>query len=174
MATSYLSLPPVTQDLWPVLRDRLKTTAMTGLWGGANRSYFRDDPKVDPKAPYGYPAPEAAEGVRWARSVIVPVLPAGGIRWEPGLPVRLRFLHRVDVNVVRSSAFAARTAELVQHEGARLLHEFEPVLVSTQIMLVGPVQLEEWWSGTLLKDPDVTGTGFLSSSYLVDCASAAD
>ena len=63
---------------------------------------------------------------------------------------------------------------MIQRAGARLLHEFDPVLVSNQIMVVGSVQLDEWWLGTLLKDPDQTGTEFMSSSYFVDVGSASD
>lgn len=165
MPSSRMFLPPVTQDLWPVLRDRIATAAMGTILGGTGRVHVEGD----------YSGAPAGEVERWGRAVVVPVLPVGGIRFEEGLPVRLRFLVRTDFNDVAASGYnPSRSAELAQREAARQLANWEPVLVSTQIMALSPVILDEMWQPRVLYDPDVTGTVFLSSSYLVDVASAAD
>lgn len=167
MPQSSMFIPPVTQDLWPVLRDRIATAAMATILGGTGRVYVEGD----------YSGAPAGEAIPWGRAVIVPVLPAGGIRWEPGLPTTLRFLVRTDFNDYVAPGYnPSRSAELAQREAARRLENWTPgsALVSTQVMVTGDVRLDEVWQSRVLHDPDVTGTVFVSSSYLVDVASAAD
>lgn len=167
MPSSKLHLPPVTQDLWPVLRDRGATATMSTILGGANRMFVEGDY-------LGQPWAESQPG---GRGVIVPVLPVQGIRWVPGLPMTLRFLFRTDFNNYVAVGYnPSRSAELAQREFARRMENWDPgaVLVSTQIMVTSEVRLDEVWQPRVLSDPDVTGTVFLSSGWLVDVASAAD
>jgi hypothetical protein len=171
MPTSRLFVPPVTQDLWPVLRDRVATATMATILGGTGRVFVEGD----------YSGTPDLESKPWGRSVIVPVLPVGGIRWIPGLPTMQRFLFRTDFNNIeygglKASVWASRSAALAQREAARRLEGWDPgeVLISTQVMVASRVRLDEVWQPRVLFDPDATGTVFLSSSWLVDTASAAD
>ncbi len=167
MPASRMQVPPVTQDLWPVLRDRIATATMTTILGGAGRVYIEGDY-------VGQPWAEADPG---GRAVIVPVLPVGGVRFVSGLPMLLRFLVRVDMNDYRSTGYnPSRSAELAEREAARRLEGWDPgaVLVSTQVMVASRVRLDEVWTPRVLSDPDTTGTVFLSSGWLLDVASAAD
>ncbi len=159
-------LPPVTQDLWPVLRDRIATDTMATILFGPNRVFVEGDYVGQP-----------TELGKWGRAVIVPVLPVQGIRWSPGVPTTLRFLVRTDFNNhVEPGYNVSRSAELAQREAARQLENWNPgsVLVSTQVMVVGEVRMDEVWQSRVLWDPDVTGTVFISSGWLIDVASAAD
>lgn len=171
MPTSRLFLPPVTQDLWPVIRDRASTSTMATILGGTGRMYVEGE----------YDAPPDAETKDWARGVIVPVLPVQGIRWTPEVPITLRWLFRVDLNNIdyggiKAAVWASRKGQLAQREAARQWEEWNAssVLVSNQIMVVGEVRMDEVWQPRVLFDPERTGTVFLSSSWLVDVASASD
>lgn len=169
--SSRMFLPPVTQDLWPVLRDRVSTATMATILGGTGRVYVEGD----------YTGTPAGESTAWGRGVIVPVLPVQGIRFEPLLPTTLRFLFRTDFNNIPfggfpASVWASRKAELAQREAARQWQNWDgsAALVSNQIMFAGAPRIDEGWQPRVLWDPDRTGTVFLSSSWLVDVASAAD
>ena len=108
--------------------------------------------------------------------MIVPVVPLTRT-FIPGLPTPLRFLVRTDFNDYAAAGYnPSRSAELAQREAARRLQDWEPgtVLVSTQVMVASRVRMDEVWQPRVLHDPDVTGTVFLSSSWLLDVASSAD
>lgn len=171
MATSRMFIPPVTQDLWPVLRDRVATAAMNTILGGSGRVFVEGD----------YSGTPAGEATAWGRGVIVPVLLPQGVQFEQGLPTTLRWLFRTDFNNIEfggfpASVWASRKAELAQREAARQWMNWDgsAALASTQVMLAGPPRLDESWQPRVLWDPDRSGTVFMSSSWLVDVASAAD
>jgi hypothetical protein len=165
MPSGKMMAPPVTQDLWPVLRDRIATGTLATILGGAGRVYIEGD----------YVGQPWAEDSQGGRAVIVPVLPAGGIHWTPGHPLTQRFLVRTDFNNYRAEGYnPSRSAELAQREVTRRLRGWTPVLVSTQVMAASPVRMDEVWQPRVLEDPDATGTVFLSSGWLVDVASTAD
>jgi hypothetical protein len=167
MPSSRMFVPPVTQDLWPVLRDRIATATMATILGGTGRVFVEGD----------YSGTPDAETKPWGRAVIVPVLLPGGIRFEQGLPTRHRFLVRTDFNNYTAPGYnPSRSAELAQREATRRLLNWDgsAALASSQIMLAGAPRLDEVWQPRVLHDPDVTGTVFLSSSWLIDVASAAD
>lgn len=164
-------LPPVTQDLWPVLKARIDTATMTTILGGPGRLFLEAE----------YTKPPATETTAWKRGVIVPVLPVGGIRFEPGLPTTLRWLFRFDANDVvaeglPSAVWASRSGELAQREAARRWQNWDGAadLTSTQIMFAGPPRLDEGWQPRVIYDERRTGTVSISSSWLVDVASASD
>jgi hypothetical protein len=165
--SSRMFIPPVTQDLWPVLRARVSTALMDTILGGPNRVFVEGD----------YSGAPDIESKPWGRGVIVPVLPVQGIRFEQLLPTRLRFLFRTDFNnVVIPGYNVSRSAELAQREAARQLQNWDgaSALTSAQIMFAGPPRMDEVWQPRVLYDETRTGTVFLSSSWLVDVASAAD
>ena len=166
MPTTRMGLPPITQDLWPVLRDRIATPTMGKILGGPGRVFIEGDF-------VGQPWAEAQPG---GRAVIVPVQVLGGIPWEEGSPLKLRFLVRTDFNDIRATGYnPSREAERAQQEAARRLNHFEPgtVLVSSQVMALSQVWLDAAWQPRVLPDED-SGALFLSSSWFVDVASAAD
>jgi len=134
---------------------------------GANRVFIEGDY-------VGQPWAEAEPG---GRAVIVPVLPVGGVRWEQGSPTLTRFLVRTDFNNYEAAGYnPSRSAELAQREAARRLHHWNPgeALVSGQVMAASRVWMDEVWAPRVFHDPDATGTVFLSSSWFLDVASAAD
>jgi hypothetical protein len=164
-------IPPVTQHLWPVLRDRIATATMATILGGTGRVYVEGD----------YSGTPDLESKPWGRGVIVPVLPVQGIKFEQLLPSTLRFLFRTDFNNIEfggfpASVWASGKGELAQREAARQWQNWDgaAALSSTQIMFAGAPRLDEVWQPRVLWDPEQTGTVFLSSSWLVDVASAAD
>ena len=95
--------------------------------------------------------------------------------------MRLRWLFRVDmpaieVKGIKAAVWASRLGQLAHREAARRWVNWNPneALVSSQIMVVGSIVLDEGWQPRVLHDPDVTGTVFLSSGYYLDVASASD
>jgi hypothetical protein len=164
--TSRMLIPPVTQDLWPVLVARIATPTLATILGGAGRVFLEGDYQ-------GQPWAEAEPG---GRAVIVPVIPVS-TRWEAGLPSRVRFLVRTDFNNYVAAGYnASRSAELAQRTIARRLTGWDPgeVLVSSQMMVGRRIWMDEGWQPRVLHDPDTTGTVFMSSSWLLEVASAAD
>lgn len=167
MPISRMFAPPVTQDLWPVIRDRIATATMATILGGTGRVFIEGDYQ-------GQPWPEASPG---GRAVIVPVLALGGVKWEIGYPTLARFLVRTDFNnYVQAGYNPSRSAELAQRHAMRRLHYWNPneALVSTQVMAASRIWMDEVWQPRVLHDPAVTGTVFMSSSWLMYAASAAD
>lgn len=167
MPSSRMLIPPVTQDLWPVLRDRAATATMSTILGGTGRMFVEGD----------YTGTPDLESKPWGRGVIVPVLVPGGIKFEQLLPTTLRWLFRVDFNdIVIPGYNVSRSAELAQREAARQWINWDGsgLLASSQIMFAGAPRMDEAWQPRVLYDEARTGTVFLSSSWLVDVASAAD
>jgi hypothetical protein len=159
-----MRIPPVTQDLWEVIRDRINTATMATILKGTNRVYIEGDY-------VGQPWGEEQAG---GRAVVVPVAVVGGTPWEDGSPLPLRFLIRTDFNDVDYPGLH-NDPELAQREAARRLSHWNPntVLASNKVMAASLVRLDAAWQPRILAD-EASGTVFMSSSWFVDVASTAD
>jgi hypothetical protein len=170
-----MAIPPMTQDLWSAVRDWLKTSTQNVILKGPNRVYVRGDLRAD-----GQEAEAVAEDVEskpWGRLVVVPVLPSDGIPFEPLLPSQLRFLLVSEFNDLQAVGYPlARDLELSQRDAARRLYTFDPAtLSSTQIVLASGFNMDRQWQAQPLRDTETTtGTVYVSSSWWVAAASAAD
>jgi hypothetical protein len=132
-----MQVPPIVEDLWPVLKARASTATMTTLLGGTGRLVMEGE----------YDGPPDVETKDWRRGVIVPVLPPQGITWEPGLPTLVRWLFRVDMNNIefgglKPAVWASRAGQLIQREAARQWESWDPgtVLISSQVMAASRTQ----------------------------------
>jgi hypothetical protein len=178
MPTSNLWLPPMTQDLWPFIRDRLNTPEQATILKGPNRVYVRGQlVLVGGQVVEAELTPQDVESKAWGRLMVIPVEPIGGAVFAEGQPTRLQFLLRTDLNDLKAVSYPIdRDAELSQREAARRLENWDGAgLVSTQIMLVGDFELVRRWQSGVQRDQTAqAGTVYVSSLWAVDAASASD
>jgi hypothetical protein len=170
-----MAIPPMTQDLWPAVREWLKTPEQAVVLKGPNRVYVRGDLKADGQE--AELTPEGPENQAWGRLVIVPAIPVDGTAFEPLLPSRLQFLLVSEFNDLQAVGYPlARDLELSQRDAARRLYTFDPAtLSSSQIMLASGFNMDRQWQAQPLRDTETTtGTVYVSSSWWVAAASAAD
>lgn len=108
-----------TQELWPVLKQRLDSARMRTILGGAGRIFHAPpDEFADPLGP---------EGTWWGRGVIVPTSTIWETESNPSLPRPIQFVLRFefpkhpdyDPNV---------SLEAAHVEAFNLLQYYEPVL----------------------------------------------
>lgn len=161
MANSNLFLPPRTATLWPLVRDRIATTRMSAILGGAGRTYIEGD----------YAGPDWTEQEPGGRVVIVPTLPLTGANpWVSGLPTRLGFLVRTDFNAYEAPGYNVSVGmEAAQREAAERLEGWlfpttSGLMAATAVRMVRP------WQARALYDLETQGIVYLSSEYRVDVA----
>lgn len=162
-----LYAPPITTDLWIGIRNRLRVPeveATLGTPAGTSRVYVEGEQNA---------AGEDVETAPWGRLVVVPVDPVSEPRWEPGVPMMLRFLVRAEVNSrARANYSHSFRLQRIMREAYRVLQNWGGPLASTEVMIAGAVRLETGWRPQPLDDREASGTFLLSAVYQVDACEA--
>lgn len=135
-----------TQELWPVLKQRLGTARMQAVLGGSGRIY-----KAPPDS---FSAPEGVESDPWGRGVIVPTTRIWYEEENPETPRQLGFLIRFEFNAVTRAGYDPTPALEAAHiEAFARLHRFTPTLRADGAPLKYMLVAEAIYRHTAPSDP---------------------